>query len=167
MFLYSTASNMATASWLTIHEDSDFSLSNIPFGVATLKADLNNNSNGTPFCATAVGDHVINLGILQDAGAFDSIADLLPDTFQQETLNHFLEQSPTVWPLVRQRLISLLGVQDGDDWLRNNDALKKSCIYDRSQIQMHLPLKINEYTDFYSSREHATNVGVRFPIFLC
>lgn len=142
------------ASWLEIPSDSDFSLANIPYGVATLKDD----PSLQPFCATAIGNKVINLAVLQDAGAFDSI-DLLPDTFQKATLNTFLEHSPSIWPRVRARIIELL--EDGkDDFLRGNSALRKACIHDRLQIQMHLPVEIGEYTDFYSSREHATNVGV-------
>ena len=146
---------MALSSWLEIPEESDFSLANIPYGVATVKDDP---SKALPFCATALGEKVINLGVLQDAGAFDAIGELLPDTFMKPTLNQFLEHSPKVWPRVRERLIQILGTDEG--WLRDNEALRKACIYDRSQVQMHLPVKVGEYTDFYSSREHATNVGV-------
>ena len=141
------------ASWLNIPSESDFSLANIPYGVASVQG------SSDPFCATVLGNHVINLGILQDAGAFDSIQDLLPDTFQQATLNKFLEHSPTVWPKVRARIIELLE-KDKDSFLQDNAALRNACIHERSQVEMHLPVEVKEYTDFYSSREHATNVGV-------
>lgn len=144
------------SSWLDVPNDSDFSLANIPYGVATIQA-----SSSSPFCATAMGDNVINLGILQDAGAFDPIPDLLPGTFQQGTLNQFLEHSPTVWPQVRKRLVELLE-KGKDSFLENNAALRRACIHDRSAVTMHLPVKVGEYTDFYSSREHATNVGTMF-----
>ena len=143
------------SSWLEIPDESDFSLANIPYGIATIKDDPYRKS---PFCATALGNYVINLAVLQDAGAFDSIPELLPDTFSKSTLNQFLEHSPKVWPLVRMRLIGILGVEEG--WLRDNEVLRNACVVDRSRVLMHLPVKIGEYTDFYSSREHATNVGV-------
>jgi fumarylacetoacetase len=147
-------------SWLDVPENSDFSLANIPYGVATFVGD----PNSLPFCVTAIGDNVINLGVLQDAGAFDSIDNLLPDTFEQPTLNKFLEHPPNVWPRVRARLVELLE-KNKDDFLKENPDLQKACIHDRSKLVMHLPIKIGEYTDFYSSREHATNVGVsKFPL---
>lgn len=142
-------------SWISIADESDFSLANIPYGVASVLEE----PRSTPFCATALGSHVINLGVLHDAGAFDVIGELLPGTFQQSTLNAFIEQSPAVWTKVRARLFELFS-EEGDGWLRNNQSLRKCCIYDLSKVQMHLPVKIGEYTDFYSSREHATNVGV-------
>ena len=145
------------SSWLSIPDDSDFSLANIPYGVASVP----NKLHSAPFCATAVGSYVVNLGILQDAGAFESIKELLPGTFQQSTLNAFVEQPPSVWPKVRARLTEIFAI-DGDGLLRDNQALRDACIHDRSKVQMHLPVKIGEYTDFYASREHATNVGVCF-----
>lgn len=151
------------SSWLEIPDGSDFSLANIPYGVATFKDDSKRTS---PFCVTAIGNFVIDLGTLQDAGAFDSIAELLPDTFMKSTLNQFLEHSPNVWPLVRKRLAHILGAEEG--WLRDNEALKNACVFERSHCMMHLPVKIGEYTDFYSSREHATNVGVStLHLFFC
>ena len=150
------------SSWLEIPDGSDFSLANIPYGVATFKDDTKRT---TPFCVTAVGNSVIDLGSLQDAGAFDSIPELLPDTFMKPTLNQFLAHSPKVWPLVRKRLVDILGTDEG--WLRDNKALKNACVFERSHVLMHLPVKIGEYTDFYSSREHATNVGVSTSLFFC
>ncbi|CAB9508291.1 Fumarylacetoacetase [Seminavis robusta] len=145
-----------SSSWINIPDESDFSLANIPFGVASFAG----YSHSTPFCTTAVGNHVINLAVLEDAGAFDAIRELLPDTFQQSTLNAFVEQSPVVWPKVRARLVELFREDGGDGFLRDNQSLQKACMYEGSKVQMHLPVKIGEYTDFYSSREHATNVGV-------
>lgn len=142
-------------SWLEVPKDCDFSLANIPYGVASIKGE----ANALPFCVTAIGNHAIDLGVLQDAGAFDSIEDLLPDTFQQPTLNQFLEHPPGVWPRVRARIVELLET-DMNGFLKENMALQNACIHDRCKVQMHLPVKIGEYTDFYSSREHATNVGV-------
>ena len=151
---------MAPSSWLKIPDESDFSLANIPYGVATIR---NDPTRPTPFCVTALGDHAIHLGILQDAGAFDAISDLLPDTFMKPTLNQFLEHSPKVWPRIRDRLIQLFATNE-DSWLRENEALRKACIVHRSHVQMHLPITVKEYTDFYSSREHATNVGVSWSV---
>ena len=156
------------ASWLDIPEDSEFSLANIPFGVASFPTHPITH----PKCVTALGHYVIDLQVLEDAGAFLDIPKLDANVFSQSTLNLFLEQSPCVWPQVRQRLIDLFQL-DGDVLIQSNPELQQAAIHDMRTtitstttavvpIKMHLPVTIREYTDFYSSREHATNVGTMF-----
>jgi fumarylacetoacetase len=159
------------ASWLDIPEDSDFSLANIPFGVASFPNHL--TQPGQPKCVTALGHHVIDLQLLEDAGAFQDIPELDANVFSHPTLNQFLEQSPSVWPQVRQRLIDLFQL-DGDVLVQSNPKLRQAAIHDTTtfnrstttvpmemnmnmNMKMHLPVTVSEYTDFYSSREHATN----------
>ena len=62
---------------------------------------------------------------------------------------------------MRARLGSLLGA-GGDGALQSNAGLQARCLVPRAEVAMHLPAAIGDYTDFYSSREHATNVGIMF-----
>ena len=149
---------MILQSWLgSIADDSDFSLQNIPFGVCSLK----NDSSEAHRCVTALGDKVIDLNILQDAGAFADISSLDANAFSKETLNSFLSHSPEVWPQVRSRIIDLFAVGK-NDLVESNPALQKASIFDSSDVKMHLPVEIGDYTDFYSSEQHAFNVGCLF-----
>ena len=187
-------------SWLpNVPEDSDFSLYNIPFGVGSLKNEKDTGHQSRRFCCTAIGNHVINLHVLQNAGVFDDIEGLNSNCFAHPVLNAFMEHPSHVWKLVRQRIIDMFTDHHGDDVgdtagdgsttnkphdekkeenlescadgvggaapttnynmsvVRNNVELQKACIYSMSEVQMHLPAHIGDYTDFYSSREHATN----------
>jgi len=143
--------------WLEIPKDSDFSLKNIPLGVCSLSSSSGSN---TRRCVTAIGNKIIDLGILQDAGAFDGIDNIDENVFSQSTLNKYLSHDPDVWPKVRQRIIGLF---DGTcDLLSSNLELQTACMYYPKDVVMELPCTIGDYTDFYSSREHATNVGTMF-----
>jgi fumarylacetoacetase len=146
----------ATSSWIEIPEDSDFSLDNIPFGVARRQSD--NGKKSACFCATAIGDTVVNLQILQEAGLFDAVQGLHPTTFYQDTLNVFIEHPAPVWKDVRSTLIALFSMEGSA--LHNNAQLQQAAFLTRQDVQMVMPIQVKEYTDFYSSREHATNVGV-------
>lgn len=140
--------------WFDIPQDSDFSLNNIPFGIASL------NALSPRRCVTAIGTKVVDLGVLQEAGVFRDITDLDGNVFSESTLNKYLSHSPEVWPQVRQRIIHLF---DGTlDDLSSNPELQVACLWELNDVTMHLPCAIGDYTDFYSSREHATNVGIMF-----
>jgi fumarylacetoacetase len=141
-------------SWLDIPEDSDFSLQNIPFGVCSL------SPTSPHCCVTAIGKKVVDLNVLQDAGAFSDIADLDANVFSESSLNNYLAHPPEVWPKVRRHLMDLFN--GNDELLSSNEALQQAALYDMDDVTMHLPCKIGDYTDFYSSREHATNVGTMF-----
>jgi fumarylacetoacetase len=77
--------------------------------------------------------------------------------FQTASLNKFMEAGPAVWEDVRRRLVELL--RDDNPELRDNAPLRQAVLIPRHQVQMCLPAQIGDYTDFYSSRDHATNVG--------
>lgn len=141
------------ASWISIPADSDFSLRNIPFGVFSdppLKA--------RPRCCTAIGNHVVDLSVLAEAGLLD-VPDFSPRVFSNETLNDFVAYPKPVWVNVRNRIIFLFSKANR---LSTNPALQKACLHDISSVTMHLPVEVPDYTDFYSSRDHATNVGIMF-----
>lgn len=139
-------------SWLEIPNDSDFPLQNIPFGVVKPRG-------GEPRCATRIGDHVIDLSMLAE---FDYFYDLGIDVsvFYESTLNYFMDLGKETWRAVRKRIIEIFA--EGNETLRNNELQKKKVVLSLSEIAMMMPIKVGDYTDFYSSIEHATNVGMMF-----
>lgn len=81
----------------------------------------------------------------------------------QPTLNAFMALGRPAWRHVRERLQALLAAEDypgADAALRTNEALKTAVLIPASAVKMQLPATIGDYTDFYSSRDHAYNVGV-------
>lgn len=144
------------SAWLDIPEDSDFSLDNIPFGVCSLPKFPTSPRR----CVTAVGNKVVDLRILQEAGAFGTISGLDANVFSGDTLDEFIASSPDIWPQVRRCLADLF--RGKNDLLSSNEALQLAAMFDMNDVTMHLPCTIGDYTDFYSSREHATNIGIIF-----
>jgi fumarylacetoacetase len=142
-----------TKSWIEIPTDSDFSLANLPWGVFS-------PPNASPRCATILGDTVIDLSVLEEAGLFRDIDQLKANTFNQHTQNAFIEHPDHVWISVRQRLIDLFRDDNmGDSFVRYRPNLRQAALYSVTDpsIKLHLPIDVQDYTDFYSSREHATN----------
>ena len=138
-------------SWIEVPANSDFSIENIPFGIGS--------TGGKPRAATRIGDTAVDLDALQMAGLFSSIN--LPDgIFSQKVLNDFIELGKPVTNAVRVRIQELFAADNGE--LRDNEALRVDALRNAKEVQMHMPVRVGDYTDFYSSREHATNVGTMF-----
>jgi len=139
-------------SWIEVSENSDFHIQNIPFGVFITKEDVIT-------IGTRIGDSAIDMGALQQLGYFDGI-DLTDDMFMQDTLNDFISDGKKTWRLVRNRLSEIF--DEKNPTLRDNKKQRDIVIFDIKDIEMQLPVQIGDYTDFYSSKEHATNVGKMF-----
>ncbi len=136
-------------SWLTIAEDSDFSIYNIPFGIFRTKSS-------TPRVASILGDHVIDLYALAKGGYLkDVLADA--EVLNQKTLNAFIALGKPVTNAVRQKIQTLFSEEN----TAQKDLLSVYLI-PVADAEMLMPVHIPNYTDFYSSREHATNVGTMF-----
>jgi fumarylacetoacetase len=147
-----------SSSWINVPPSSDFSVHNFPFGV------FSSSDKPVRRCGTILGDTVIDLSVLEEADLFVDIPHLKCNVFNQPTLNAYLEHPRSVWLLVRQRLIDLFtnDTPSSLDHLRSNVPLQKAAFVPLENVQLHLPMEIGDYTDFYSSREHATNVGTMF-----
>jgi fumarylacetoacetase len=146
------ANDIHRKSWITVPENSDFPIQNIPFGVFITKDDVIT-------IGTRIGNCAIDMGALQQLGYFEGI-DLTDDMFMQDTLNDFISDGKKTWRLVRNRLAELF--DENNPKLRDNKAHKDVVIFKVEDIEMLLPVQIGDYTDFYSSKEHATNVGKMF-----
>lgn len=132
--------------------NSDFSIHNIPFGVAVFNKEY-------IACATRIGDIVIDLATLYDFGYFDEIEGLNENVFEAYTLNEFIELGKEVTKAVRVKIQELLLEQS---ILSKDEKTIGECFYELDEIKMLMPVHVPNYTDFYSSIEHATNVGKMF-----
>jgi fumarylacetoacetase len=146
------ANNSNRKSWIPVPENSDFPIQNIPFGVFITREDVIT-------IGTRIGNTAIDMGALQQLGYFEGI-ELTDDMFMQDTLNDFISDGQKTWRLVRNRLAELF--DENNSKLRDNKEHCEIILFDISEIEMLLPVQIGDYTDFYSSKEHATNVGKMF-----
>jgi fumarylacetoacetase len=137
-------------SWLKIPTNSDFSIHNIPFGIFS-----HPNFEGYRL-GSAIGDSVVDLKALYDLAFFHDIG--TEDVFEKQYLNDFIAQGKNITSAIRQRIIQILSESDFLD----AEKLSSHYLYPMSEVALHLPVKIGDYTDFYSSKEHATNVGIMF-----
>jgi fumarylacetoacetase len=127
----------------TLYNNSDFSIHNIPFGIAVI--------NGQTYVSTRLGDKVFTLEDLKGKGLFDQLT--LPDgIFRSNFLNDFIGLGKKTTSEVR------LSIQR---YFKQNDPDSVTG-FSAGEVKMSLPVRIGDYTDFYSSREHATNVGIMF-----
>ncbi|MBJ2172600.1 fumarylacetoacetase [Aureibaculum sp. A20] len=139
-------------SWLNVEKDSDFPIQNIPFGVFLTRDDIIT-------IGTRIGNYAIDLGALHQLGYFSEIP-LTDDIFLQDTLNDFIADGRITWRLVRNRIAEIF--DSNNSILKDNEEHKDRIIFTMDEVEMQLPVTIGDYTDFYASKEHATNVGSIF-----
>ncbi|WP_277111842.1 fumarylacetoacetase [Chryseobacterium taklimakanense] len=139
-------------SFVNYPENSDFSIHNIPFGVAVFNKEY-------IACATRIGDVVIDLATLYDFGFLDDVEGLNDNVFEAYTLNEFIELGKPVTTAVRLKIQELL--LEGSS-LANDEKTIEECFFQIDEVKMLMPVHVPNYTDFYSSIEHATNVGKMF-----
>jgi fumarylacetoacetase len=139
-------------SWVDVSKDSDFPIQNLPFGIFKTRYLA-------PVAGVAIGDSVIDLVYLHENGFLDGPG-LPPGIFNQKHLNNFLALGRKKCGEVRQRLSELL--RHDNDQLRDNKPAREIALIPLSEVQMQMPVHVPNYTDFYSSEQHAFNVGSMF-----
>ncbi|MCA6098213.1 fumarylacetoacetase [Bradyrhizobium australafricanum] len=138
-------------SFIDVAPTSDFPIQNLPYGVFSSKDGL------APRVGVAIGDYVLDLWELEQ----DSRLDVGPlGVFSQPSLNAFMALGPKVWSATRARISELLRSDHPE--LRDNRELRARALVPMADVRLHMPFAVSGYTDFYSSKEHATNVGVMF-----
>lgn len=147
-----TANDPKRKTWLDVPANSDFPIQNIPFGVFLTRDDIIT-------IGTRIGDYAIDLGALHQLGYFKGI-DLTDDIFLQDSLNDFIADGRKTWRLVRNRISDIF--LEGNDELKNNKEHCNHILFTMEEVEMQLPVDVGDYTDFYASKEHATNVGSLF-----
>ncbi len=147
-----TANDPSRKTWLDVSAHSDFPIQNIPFGVFLTRDDIIT-------IGTRIGDTAIDLGALHQLGYFEGI-ELTDDIFLQDSLNDFIADGRKTWRLVRNRISKIFSKDNPK--LRDNPEHRQKVLFDMDEIEMQLPVDVGDYTDFYASKEHATNVGSLF-----
>jgi fumarylacetoacetase len=140
----------ALRSFVPVAEDSHFPIQNLPYGVFS-------RAGTAPHVGVAIGDQILDLTVLEERGVLRSqSADGRP-VFGKGSLNAFCALARPARVAIRFAVSKLL--RSDESTLRDNAGLRTSVLVPQSEATMHLPAEIGDYTDFYSSREHATNVG--------
>jgi len=140
-------------SFIATAPEDEFPIQNLPFGVFSTVA------NPTPRCGSRIGEFVVDLGQLKAHITGASISASV-SVFDEPALNGFMALGKAAWSETRAALTKLLGADEPT--LRDDVALRAAVLIPVADVTMHVPAKIGDYTDFYSSKVHATNVGTMF-----
>ena len=138
-------------SFIDIAADSDFSIHNLPYGIFSDTVD------GKRRAGIAIGEQVLDLSVLEAEGLLSLDGG---SYFNQPTLNAFIDSGRDNWTKARTTIQTLLS--NASETLRDNTDLQKKALFKQADVTMHLPVQVPGFTDFYSSKEHATNVGTMF-----
>ena len=152
-------SAMSSQSWFPIPKSSHFSLANIPFGI------ISTTRNAVPRPAVAIGDHALDLAAFSVRNSFSALSNIQQHltVFSQPTLNAFARLGRPVHGEVRRFIQDVFRVDTPfPDVLKNDEQLQAECLVPLIEVQMHLPMHIGDYTDFYAGKNHAYNVGAMF-----
>jgi fumarylacetoacetase len=141
--------NTSLKTWVEIPENSDFTIYNLPYGVFQLEGKK-------PRVGVAIGEQILDLNKLAKYGFLNGL-DIPKEVFKSKTLNKFIALGKPTWNALRKRLITLLS-EDSFELPK----LSHKVLHLQKEAKMLMPIKVGDYTDFYSSMEHATNVGMMF-----
>jgi fumarylacetoacetase len=151
----SKANDPSLKSWVPVSPDSDFPIQNLPYGVFK-------TASGNARVGVAIGEYILDMQAVATSGLLDAIS-FDKNTLSKDTLNPFIALGKQVTNAVRERVSVLL--REDNNELQGKPELKAKALIKQSEAQMLLPVYVPNYTDFYSSREHATNVGAMFRRF--
>lgn len=144
--------NPSLQSWIEVSPASDFPIQNLPFGIFKTQSS-------SPRVGVAIGDQVLDLAILNKLGYLDNLK-IDNSIFTNQYLNDFISLGKQTTNAVRERISHLLNSTTAE--LRDNKEAQAKVLHFQSNVQMQMPVKVGDYTDFYSSIDHATNVGTMF-----
>ncbi len=145
---------MKLDTFLPVAPESHFSIYNLPYGVFTPLA------GGPTRVGVAIGNLVLDLALLQKTGFFAGTVLAETAVFSQPNLNAFIALGAAAWNRARTIIQTLLLRENPT--LRDNISLRQRAFWPLSAVRLHMPVQISEYTDFYASKEHASNVGAIF-----
>ncbi|CAD5250468.1 MULTISPECIES: fumarylacetoacetase [unclassified Imperialibacter] len=147
-----TANDPSLKSWVEVRPGSDFPIQNLPFGIFQTADTL-------PRVGVAIGDHVLDLKMLAHEGFLDELH--IPESvFAQPYLNELMAYGKEKTSALRNRIAELLNIENED--LQDEEDLRQDLLVPMQEAKMLMPVLVRDYTDFYSSKEHATNVGTMF-----
>ncbi len=138
-------------SWVPVPPESHFPIQNLPYGVFRRRSGHDRRAG------VAIGDAVLDLTMLEECGLLRAPTLRGRGVFETGTLNAFMRSGRAAWSEVRATVSRLLRADEPT--LRDDGPLREHALVPRAEVEMLLPADVGDYTDFYSSREHATNVG--------
>ncbi len=144
---------MPLTSFLPAPPASDFPIQNLPYGIFTRPGEQ-------PRVGTAIGEWVLDLAALHQAGLFARTRLAAENVFARDALNDFMALGHAAWAETRARLTELLAADNAT--LRDDAELRAHALIPQAQAHMLLPARIGDYSDFYASEHHAANVGRMF-----
>ncbi len=154
------ANNTQRKSWIKYNNDSDFPIQNIPFGVFQTKKHKHAQ------IGTIIGETVISLTEMEKDGFFNLIIEennLSSGFFSQSiNLNNFLKLGKKIWRDVRDEIALIFDEKNKNAEKKLNKHFGERFLYNQDDVEMLMPCAIGDYTDFYSSKDHAMNVGKMF-----
>merc|ERR1712156_110013 len=140
-------------SWVQVNQDSHFPIHNLPYGVFSTEKDPKHR------IGVAIGDTILDLSKIKHLFKGPYMASY-QESLSSTTLNDFMGLTHAHWKEARDTIRSLLSASNAT--LRDNQVLRSEALIPQQKVKMHLPATIGDYTDFYSSLDHATNVGIMF-----
>ncbi len=140
-------------SFIPVDSSSHFSIQNLPYGAYK-------SESGAVCLCSAIGNYIIDLFVLDEEDLFDGPLLSHEFAFQHDTLNHFMSLGRPAWREARETLQHLLA--HDTETLRDNPELRARVFKPMDEVELVMPVQIGDYTDFYSSEQHAKNVGCLF-----
>jgi fumarylacetoacetase len=135
-------------SFLEITADHPFSIQNLPYGIFSM-------AGRSARVGVAIGDYVLDLKLLEERGLLPRVG-----VFGESSLNPLMEKGATAWRQLRESIQELL--DERNPRVRDDRSLREQVLIPIQQIMLHFPVQVGDYTDFYSSKQHASNVGAMF-----
>lgn len=139
-------------SWISVSSESDFPIQNIPFGIFQ-------TATHSPRVATIIGEKVVDLSALAAYGYLDAV-DFDKNVFNSRFINDYMALGKPVTNAIRAAIQDIFNKENTT--LQNNLAHQAEILHDVKTVELLMPIKVGDYTDFYSSRDHAINVGTMF-----
>ncbi|MCB9223574.1 MAG: fumarylacetoacetase [Crocinitomicaceae bacterium] len=139
-------------SWINVETNSDFPIQNLPFGIFK-------TASKSARVGIAIGNQIVDVKALFDLGYLHGL-NIKSSDLENCYLNDLMSNGKIVCSQLRHHVYDLL--EESNDSLKNNKEHLAKVIVSQNEATMLLPVKVGDYTDFYSSREHATNVGTMF-----
>jgi fumarylacetoacetase len=135
--------------------DTDFPIQNLPFGVFHRRG-----SADRPRVGVGIGDMILDVASAMEAELLPQTALAPARACEESSLNALMALGPTAWSVLRRRLSQLLRTDSPE--LRSDPALGEHILVPMAKADMHVPAAVGDYTDFYASLHHASNVGSMF-----
>lgn len=137
-------------SYINVDKDSDFPIQNLPYGAFT------SAQNTEPHIGVAIGDEILDLSYLEK----EKLISCSKPVFQNSTLNEFMSLAKDEWSNLRNQVSKLL--RHDNPKLRDDNQRRSKAFLKQQDAKLQMPVAIGDYTDFYASKEHASNVGSMF-----